>query len=585
MTPDRWRQVNEIFLAVAGAAPAERETHLARLAAGDPELRMEVERLLRGDARAADEGFLQASPVLPLRAAALDAATATSGHALRRSEPSDGPIEIPDFDLVRRLDRGGFGDVWLGRSRSGVFRAVKVLPRTLLSDVEIAGLRTFETFAGRHPHLIDVRHVGETPAWLYYVMELADGYSTAPTFDPDDYVPRTLKSDLRRRGALPPAEALSVARQVLAGLGHLHAAGLLHRDIKPANIVFVAGVAKLADIGLLAPDDAQRRAGLTPDYAPPGGVIDRSGDLFSVGRLLAEMLTGELPPIGQSWPAASYTERAAAAAPFVDLLAKACAAEPAARFQSAEEFDRALASAAGLPARPDDSGAGREDAADLRRRRVRSLMHWRNAVVGGLLLTFIATAVFHRPPVTRGDVLMTVVPHGKSTDAEIAVEKEFPLKPGDQVRFRVTLERPGYPILAIIAPDGTPDVVYPVSGPRQRAVTAVDVPADGSLWPLPDASGCVLVVLLVSARPVEDLSEIASRLRNLPAPDISAEWMVRATDDRPMTIKTLKSDRIRGAFDQTYTRRARDGAIQQIRTRFKERFPFICILAVPQIRG
>lgn len=112
-------------------------------------------------------------------------------------------------------------------------------------------LRAFEVQARRPREPDRGRHVGRPDA-LYCVMELADGYGTAPTFSADDYEPRTLQADIDRKGALTLAGSAPVVRAVLGGLAHLHAQGLLHRDVKPANVVFVEGRAKATDVGLVA---------------------------------------------------------------------------------------------------------------------------------------------------------------------------------------------------------------------------------------------------------------------------------------------------------------------------------------------
>ena len=164
-----------------------------------------------------------------------------SDESAASGESASAPPTIPDFTLSRRLGRGGFGEVWLGESLTGVHRAVKTIDRNAHPEIEFEGIRVYERRVTDHAHLIDVRHVGETDTHFYYVMELAEGYSEAPTFSSADYEPRTLESELARRGHLPEDEAIAVAADVARGLAHLHSLGLLHRDVKPANIVYVGG--------------------------------------------------------------------------------------------------------------------------------------------------------------------------------------------------------------------------------------------------------------------------------------------------------------------------------------------------------
>lgn len=260
---------------------------------------------------------------------------------LEPAGPEEAPV-IPDFQMVRRLGEGSFGEVWLARTLAGVYRAVKVVRPGTFTEAELAGIIAYETHAREHAHLISIFHVGEASGWLYYEMELADGYSTAPTFRAEDYEPRTVEGDLQRRGRLPVSEAVDVARQVLSGLRHLHEWGLLHRDIKPANIVFVEGVAKLADIGLVTPGRQPAGGGHTPAYAPPEGIIDRTGDFYTLGRTLYRMVTGLRADRFGEIPEGLDAAQRKAITRLTPVLERACAADPDRRFQTAEEFDGAL---------------------------------------------------------------------------------------------------------------------------------------------------------------------------------------------------------------------------------------------------
>src|SRR6185503_17569888 len=85
----------------------------------------------------------------------------------------------------------------------------------------------------------------------HYIMEVADDVQSGEQIDPERYRPRTLASELKNRGRLPVQECQRIGLALSAALGHLHECGLVHRDIKPSNIIFVRGVPKLADIGLV----------------------------------------------------------------------------------------------------------------------------------------------------------------------------------------------------------------------------------------------------------------------------------------------------------------------------------------------
>jgi serine/threonine protein kinase len=151
---------------------------------------------------------------------------------------------------------------------------------------------------------VDILQVGGTEEYFYYVMELADDLneecrmgsaeSSGPGLEPKalSYVPRTLRSELKGRGRLPPAECVSIGLAICSALGHLHRRGLVHRDVKPSNIIFVEGVPKLADIGLVAETSEARSFVGTEGFIPPEGPGSPQADLYSLGKALYEISTG-----------------------------------------------------------------------------------------------------------------------------------------------------------------------------------------------------------------------------------------------------------------------------------------------------
>jgi len=267
---------------------------------------------------------------------------------------------------------GSYGEVWLARNALGSFRAVKVVYRKSFDqdkpyEREFEGLKKFEPISHARESQVDIFHVGrnDEAGFFYYIMELADPAGnpndeispTAPTirtstfgvpssFDirhSDFYTPRTLKHDLRTRGALPVAECVEIAISLIHALEHLHAHGLVHRDIKPSNIIFVNGVPKLADIGLVTSVDATRSFVGTEGYLPLEGAGTPQADLYSLGKVLYEMSTGcdrkEFPKLPTD--IATRPDRYALAE-LNAVVVRACQIDPCQRYQSAEPKVNAL---------------------------------------------------------------------------------------------------------------------------------------------------------------------------------------------------------------------------------------------------
>lgn len=229
---------------------------------------------------------------------------------------------VPDFDLLRPIGRGGFGEVWLGVNRStGALRAVKLIPlRGVAADPagrEMVSLAQLESQrVARHPHLLDIQHVGRTESHLFYLMDLADDVSGRPASNSPEYRPATLARRLEL-GGLPPLEALRCSRQLAAGLAHLHEAGMVHRDVKPANCLFVGRDLKLADFGLLTAASTHLSRLGTLKYMPPDGRMDLRADVYAAGLVIYEMLSG-LP--ADSFPRLGERAREIAADPILSRL-------------------------------------------------------------------------------------------------------------------------------------------------------------------------------------------------------------------------------------------------------------------------
>jgi len=253
--------------------------------------------------------------------------------------------EIPDFDLIRLIGEGGFGQVWMAVNRAtGRLRAVKVIPLQRSGKVDPAGreitsITRLEANVGRrHRNLLNIHHVGKTADHLFYVMDLADDLSGGPARRGADYRPASLQSRLES-GPAAADQCLDNARQLLEGLACLHASGMVHRDVKPANCLFVDGELQLADFGLLTEAGRNVSRVGTLKYMPPDGHMDTRADVYAAGLVIYEMISGlpadSFPRLGERGPRVA-DDRVLGV--LVRLALKACDRDPEKRFADAREM-------------------------------------------------------------------------------------------------------------------------------------------------------------------------------------------------------------------------------------------------------
>lgn len=271
------------------------------------------------------------------------------------SLPPSPPPVIPDHELLKCVGRGGYGEVWLARNIMGTFRAVKIVHRASFDsdrpfEREFAGIQKFEPVSRTHTGLVAVLHIGRSEGagpdgrCFYYMMEVADDVESGTRIDPVTYKPRTLGAELQRRGRLPLVECVTLGVALTAALDHLHRQGLVHRDIKPSNFIFVNGNLKFADVGLVT--DIGERATFvgTAGFIPPEGPGSPTADIFSLGKVLYQMVAGKPADAFPEVP--SLTGDETSTLEFLRLnpiILKACEANPRRRYQSASEMNAALA--------------------------------------------------------------------------------------------------------------------------------------------------------------------------------------------------------------------------------------------------
>src|SRR5215203_836941 len=200
------------------------------------------------------------------------------------------------YDVVRPLGSGGMGEVYLARDRVlGRDVALKVLREQYAGDDEFAQRFKREAMSVAslsHPHIVQVYDRGETEEGSSYIAM--------------EYVPGgTLKERISREGSLEAADAAGLGAQVAEALGAAHDRGMVHRDIKPQNVLLAGrGGAKVADFGIARAADETTISHLgdilgTAKYMSPEQALGKpatpKSDLYSLGVVLYEALTGELP--------------------------------------------------------------------------------------------------------------------------------------------------------------------------------------------------------------------------------------------------------------------------------------------------
>src|SRR6059058_4846024 len=299
MTPARLRTIEEIYRTALDQEPDQIRAFLDTACEGDEVLRRKVEALLASRERAGN--FIETSAV---------------GLATRIIENGQADLlvgrTIGHYKISKRIGTGGMGDVYLATDMTaGRKAALKLLPMRFTADAE--RLKRFQQEAHavvglNHPNILTIYEIGEDHSTHYIASELIEG--------------ETLRQRLMR-GRIEVGEAVDVAIQVASALAAAHETGIVHRDIKPENImlrpdgyvkVLDFGIAKLAelDVPVTIPRDealllVETNLGSilgTVRYMSPeqayGAPVDKSTDIWSLGVVLNEMVTGHVPFTGDT---------------------------------------------------------------------------------------------------------------------------------------------------------------------------------------------------------------------------------------------------------------------------------------------
>lgn len=393
-SPDDWRRLEPLLDAVLDAAPDRRAALIAELSGGDAALRTELERLV---AECEREYPLLEGPVA-------DRFAAVFGD----EAPPLPEILAGRYKILREVGRGGMAIVYLARDlKHGRDVAVKVVRPELAAALGRSRfLREIEIAARlRHPHIVPLYDSGEVPGEpasaegseagspvLYYVMPYETGHS--------------LRERLARDGPLAVEDAVLILHDVCEALAHAHQHGIVHLDIKPENVLLSGRHAMITDFGVAravseaTADAALANVGMafgTPTYMAPEQAardprVDHRADIYSVGMLGYEMLTGGLPfedaerrPLRSAHAIAAAeplpSHRSDVPEALAGLITKCLAARPADRWHGADELLAQLATIT-VP-----SGASR------RARSTRRVAMLLGAALGAALLIAVTVAL------------------------------------------------------------------------------------------------------------------------------------------------------------------------------------------------
>jgi zinc protease len=305
------------------------------------------------------------------------------------------------YDVTGRLGAGGMGVVYMARDRvTGATVALKVIHPDIAGRSEAVERFIAELLLARqitHKNVCRVYDLNRFDDVVVIAMEYVAG--------------ERLRDVMQRKGRLPIGEALPMVRQLIAGLREAHAQGIVHRDIKPENILIAPdGTVKVMDFGLArSTDSTHTMSGAvmgTPAYMAPeqaeGRAVDRRTDIYALGLVLYEMLTGAATFSGETAVTVALKQIREAPVPPATLeptippaieraILQCLEKDPAKRFQSVDELEQAL------------SGSGMETAPPARPEPARPRVSRRTValVTAGVallvLIAAIATAVLRRP--------------------------------------------------------------------------------------------------------------------------------------------------------------------------------------------
>ena len=439
LSPDQWQQLESVVDALLDTPPERRAALFAQASGGDPVRRAELERLVAE----CERGY-------PL----LDEPASERFAGLVDTPPlQQSQIVAERYRIVRELGRGGMSTVYLAHdlkhARDVALKVVRsevvaqVGSRRFLREIEIAARL-------RHPNIVPLYDSGEAEGILFYVMPYEAG--------------RSLRARIVRDGPLSIDDTVSILCDVCDALAYAHRNGIVHRDIKPDNVLLSGRHALVTDFGVaraatqttdpMTGAVASTGAGVmlgTPAYMAPEQVaadphVDHRADIYAVGVLGYELLSGRVPFTGDSAqdvlaaqlsqaPEAIATHRPDVPAVLGDLVMKCLEKKPANRWQTADEMLDQL------------RGALPRDSEPARRARIpRPWSRWASWTVATVAVVIVAAVSWSRWPRSRAvpsaapAVAVLVFQHGNNAELEplaIGVTSSLIAALGDVPRLEV----------------------------------------------------------------------------------------------------------------------------------------------------